>query len=125
MALIIFIILCVLMLAAYFVWKRHDDEDPPAVPYTPKQQIRYTLVYPYGFWSKCWYVSDMSFNDGDLVIVDIKGDKYPGRIVEITYTRPKELPPDVNLKRVERHLKASDKHWMKYWSEQLDGFFRQ
>ena len=85
----------------------------------------YAAVYPYGFWSVCTYTCDATYDEGDLVVVDIKGKQYPGRIVNLSSTWPEEVPRNVTLKPVLRRLKATDKGRLEYWSDKIDEFFTQ
>ena len=119
MLIFVIIVLVVILIAVIAAFSRNAPRDSSS----RSGGTTFARVYPYGFWSVCTYTCDASYEDGELVVVDIKGQLYPGRIVELTNRWPEDIPRNIQLKPIIRRLKASDKGKLAYWSEQLDGFF--
>lgn len=78
-------------------------------------------VYVYGRFSTCTYsCSAGEYRDGELVVVDVMGKLYPGRIVGLYPDPPKDVPKSVKFKPVEKALRLKDKKTLVYWSDKVE-----
>lgn len=85
-----------------------------------RSAVMYALVFIYnGDYSKATYICDPDYQDGQIVIVDYKGDKYAGRILDLDDERPDDIPKNVKFKPILKRFRWSDKNSLAYWSERV------
>jgi hypothetical protein len=85
-----------------------------------RSSVMYALVFIYnGDYSKATYICDPDYRDGQIVIVDYKGSKYAGRILDLDDERPDDIPKNVKFKPILKRFRWSDKKSLAYWSERV------
>ena len=86
-----------------------------------KKQI-YSLVYVYGLWFNCSYLNPQNYPEGSFVVVDIKGTKHGGRILENTTERPANTE-GVQFKEITRLLEPEDRAAGIKWFAVFDKYY--
>lgn len=85
-----------------------------------RSAVMYALVFIYnGDYSKATYICDPDYQDGQIVIVDYKGSRYAGRILDLDDERPDNIPKNVKFKPILKRFRWSDKKSLAYWSERV------
>lgn len=85
-----------------------------------RSAVMYALVFIYnGDYSKATYICDPDYRDGQIVIVDYKGSRYAGRILDLDDERPDDIPKNVKFKPILKRFRWSDKKSLAYWSERV------
>ncbi len=86
-----------------------------------KKQI-YSLVYVHGKFFNCTYLNTKQFPEGSLVVVDVRGEKYSGRILENSHQQP-EGTKGVQFKEIIKLLEPEDRANVKGWNDVVDDHF--
>lgn len=85
-----------------------------------RSAVMYALVFIYnGDYSKATYICDPDYQDGQIVIVDYKGSRYAGRILDLDDEMPDDIPKNVKFKPILKRFRWSDKNSLAYWSERV------
>lgn len=85
-----------------------------------RSAVMYALVFIYnGDYSKATYICDPNYKDGQIVIVNYKGSRYAGRILDLDDERPDDIPKNVKFKPILKRFRWSDKNSLAYWSERV------
>lgn len=85
-----------------------------------RSAVMYALVFIYnGDYSKATYICDPDYQDGQIVIVDYKGSRYAGRILDLDDEWPVDIPKNVKFKPILKRFRWSDKNSLAYWSERV------
>lgn len=110
----VIIIAVVLVFAIIFIKSLSDKGK------APKGKC-YAEVFIYdGNFRKATYLCDYSYHDKQIVVVNYKGEEYAGRILQIHYQRPEDIPRDVVFKEILRPFKDSDKTKVAYWHDGIE-----
>lgn len=92
----------------------------------PRVAQLYALVYVYsGNYNKATYICGPEYHEKQIVIVDLKGKHYAGRILELDYERPEDIPANVVFKPIIKPFTWKDKKAMDFWNNRVQEVIEQ
>lgn len=83
----------------------------------------YATVYIYnGDYSTACYKAKKweKYEEKEIVLVDRMGKLYAGRILELGYGRPEDLPRNNRVKDILGHFHPGDEKKVAYWNEEIE-----
>ena len=81
----------------------------------------YANVFIYnGEFRSSVYLCKPSYYVSQIVVVNYKGQEYAGRIVDIFYERPRDIPKDVVFKEIIKPFEKSDMNKVAYWNDSIE-----
>lgn len=89
--------------------------------FTKKQQL-FSLVFVHGKFIQCTYLNPKNYKEGSFVVVDVKGQRYTGRILENSTTKP-EGTEGIQFKEIIKQLEPEDREIVIGWNDVIEDYF--
>ena len=116
----IVIIIAVVVVFIFIGFRKQNDNKGIGHGYSSSGK-RYAEVFIYnGDFRKATYLCDQSYYEKEIVVVNYMGSEYAGRILQIHYERPSDVPRDVVFKSILRPFRTEDINKVAYWNDGIE-----
>lgn len=98
------------------------NQKPGALSWKNDPLTVYATVYIYNgdYSTACYKVKKWEkYEEKEIVLVDRMGELYAGRILDLCYGRPEDLPKDVRVKDILGHFRPGDEKKVAFWNEEI------
>ncbi len=89
--------------------------------FSKKQQL-FSRVFVHGKFINCTYLNPHNYKEGSFVVVDVKGQRYTGRILENSTTKP-EGTEGIQFKEIIKQLEPEDREKVMGWNDVIEDYF--